>query len=583
MKYIVGVMVSVVVALGMWGQTAQAADGVMITRFEAEYHLSRSVDQRSQLKTVEKITVSFPEGLQKHGIERALPKGYDGHSIGLSVESVMDERGAAQPFTTYNSNDNEVLRIGDKNRFASGTKTYVVTYRSQDVTKAFDGHDEFYWDVNGTEWREPVVMALARVYVAPDMVAALNGDMACYQGVNGATDRCTISRQDGLIEATAGDLNPGHTMTMAIGFRPGTFAEYQPSLVERLLPVWIVMTVVTTLLGIVLLVWVLIVYSKRSNRTSEIGTVVPEYLPPKHASVLLSAQIGGSVTGPVVTAQIIDLAVRHYVKVYQTKEKALFSSAEYELEISKEIETLDQEERVFVATLFGEGNTAVGSRFAMKKMRNDYKMIRQLQNNDKATQQRIRSEYALRHKDADKARWFGKVMWVTGVLGVVLLAPMLLFVAVVAAICQSLLTPLTDKGLKWVRYLNGLKLYIEVAEEERLKFLQSPQGAEKKAVVMGDDTKQLVVLYERVLPYAILFGQEKEWNKQLGQYYAAARAEPDWYVGQTAFSAAAFSSAMGDFGSTLNSYGVSSSSSTGGSSGGGSAGGGGGGGGGGSW
>lgn len=91
-------------------------------------------------------------------------------------------------------------------------------------------------------------------------------------------------------------------------------------------------------------------------------------------------------------------------------------------------------------------------------------------------------------------------------------------------------------------------------------------------------------LYERVLPYAMLFGQEAEWNKQLGAYYEYINSQPDWYQGNsTAFNAAIFVGAMSSFSTSTTTYTISSSSSSSGSSGGGSSGGGGGGGGGGGW
>ena len=111
--------------------------------------------------------------------------------------------------------------------------------------------------------------------------------------------------------------------------------------------------------------------------------------------------------------------------------------------------------------------------------------------------------------------------------------------------------------------------------------LQSPEGAEKVQVEAADE-KQLVKLYERVLPYAILFGQEKEWTKQLGRYYEHLGSQPDWYAGHGAFNAAMFASSMNSLSSAANSV-SSYSSSSGGSMGGGFSGGGGGGGGGGGW
>ena len=113
--------------------------------------------------------------------------------------------------------------------------------------------------------------------------------------------------------------------------------------------------------------------------------------------------------------------------------------------------------------------------------------------------------------------------------------------------------------------------------------LQSPEGANKVQVDLSD-SKKLVELYEKLLPYAILFGQEKEWNKRLGDYYQSAGVQPGWYSGanMAAFNAAAFSSAMSNLNTSINSTGAGFSSS-GGSSGGGFSGGGGGGGGGGGW
>jgi len=83
--------------------------------------------------------------------------------------------------------------------------------------------------------------------------------------------------------------------------------------------------------------------------------------------------------------------------------------------------------------------------------------------------------------------------------------------------------------------------------------------------------------------YAILFNQEKGWNKQLGKYYESINQAPDWYIGNgMVFNAVMFSAAMNSF-NEASSYASSTSSNTGGSMGGGSSGGGGGGGGGGGW
>ena len=154
------------------------------------------------------------------------------------------------------------------------------------------------------------------------------------------------------------------------------------------------------------------------------------------------------------------------------------------------------------------------------------------------------------------------------------------FFAIVGTLLVASTKPLSAKGRELLDYLKGLQMYIKCAEVERIKILQSPMGAEKTPV-NTNDTEMMVHLYERVLPYAVLFGIEKEWTKVLGKYYEQQNTSPTWYAGNSAFNMAAFSSSMSSFSSSA--VGSSYSSSSGGSGGGGFSGGGGGGGGGGGW
>jgi uncharacterized membrane protein len=83
-------------------------------------------------------------------------------------------------------------------------------------------------------------------------------------------------------------------------------------------------------------------------------------------------------------------------------------------------------------------------------------------------------------------------------------------------------------------------------------------------------------LYERLLPYAVIFGIEKGWAREMAPLY---QQPPDWYSGSGTFNAVYFASAM----SGLSAASTASFSAPSSSGGGGFAGGGGGGGGGGGW
>jgi hypothetical protein len=597
-RLVIGIGATVVIAACLLGGVSQSAyaqnvSNFTISRFDAEYYLDKDAEGRSTLRTVEKITATFPEYDQNHGLERVLPVAYDGHTTSLNIESVRDGAGEKLQYSESQSGDSLVLRIGESDSYVHGTKTYVIVSTQRDVTRFFSdtNADELYWDVNGTQWAQAMGVVHARVHVAASLAQQLTGKTGCYSGVEGSTTPCVLEREttggEVVFSTTVSDVGAYENVTFALGFLPQTFVGYQQTWQEKamaiLVSVWQVLLVVGSILAAAAIIWVSSVYYRTLRRGKGRGTIVPEYLPPKDASVLVSAQVLGNSLSDV-TAQLIDLAVRHYIKIYVTKDKTLFAAAEYELEIARPTNELRSEERQVLRDLFGNTHTSVGSRFAMKRLQSDYSLRKKLLDSRKAVQKRVRSDYALFEHATKEARLFRTVGWVGILVGVVTLSPLPIVAGVVGLACAHNAWPLTQKGRELREYLLGLKQYIGVAEEERLKLLQSPDGAEKIGQKLpGKNSGELVKLYERVLPYAVLFGLEKEWVKQLGAYYTEVGTQPDWYVGSGVFNAVVFSTALSGFSSQSSSYSASSSSTSGGSDGGGSSGGGGGGGGGGGW
>jgi len=134
----------------------------------------------------------------------------------------------------------------------------------------------------------------------------------------------------------------------------------------------------------------------------------------------------------------------------------------------------------------------------------------------------------------------------------------------------------TPEGRKLLDEIEGLKLYLSVAEREELARMAGPDGPPHLDAAR----------YEQLLPYAVALDVEDAWTKKftsaVGESAAAATTSAiAWYHGASFNSASGLSNAVG---SALGSQIASSSSPPGSSSGGGgggSSGGGGGGGGGG--
>ena len=568
---------------GKMAFAARSTDNFTITKFDAEYLLSRDSDNRSKLETTWRITANFPPN-QNRGIAPVFVKKYDNHSTNFSLQSVTDENGKS---LEYSWNDDE-LRIGNKNIYVEGEKTYIIKFTQRDVTKNYSntGRDEFYWDVIGDEWRVPMENVQISVKLDEPLVAARQGKAFCYVGSRGSKTQCDLSEDKGRITVKIDKLSRQQGATVAVGFKSGTFSEYQETLMEKLIGIWHLMQILAYTIATPLTIFLIIRYRRLVGREKELKPIPPEYLPPEDISVLMSTYILKKydlfkVKGLPKVAQLLDLAVRHYIKIYEVKKSSLFSGAQYEIEIIKDLQELKAEEIEVIQDMFDSPYIPKpGQRLNLKNLQNNIKYMTRTRDDDKNLETLAREKYGLCEQNPEVKRimrgWFKRVL----VLAVLFLSPMLLVMSIMI-VFASRGWALTDKGLSLRRYLKGLKMYIGVAEVERLNILQSPEGAEK-VVVDVNDGKQLVKLYERVLPYAVLFGQEKNWSKQMGKYYEQVGEAPDWYVGQGTFNAVAFSSGLSGL-STAAGHASDYSSTSGGSSGGGFAGGGGGGGGGGGW
>jgi uncharacterized membrane protein YgcG len=560
--------------------SAASLDNFRIIDFVVDMQLSKDKDGRSTLRTTETIRANFQAANVNHGLERAFVKDYNNHSTSFNLESVTDERGTPLEYHW----EDDALRIGDKFTYVQGLKTYKITYTQRDVTREYEdtGKAEFYWDAIGVDWRVPIDVAMIRLKVDESIQDDIKTELNCYEGLEGSSQTCSAEKQaDGTYIATVNGLAPNNGMSVALGFGSNTFTEYEPSLYERFVQVWIFCQIVIGIIAFGVLIVLAYSQKNRNNRTNEIGTIIPEYLPLQGFSVTTSGKLANK-NNSVGTAQLLDFAVRHYIKIYEVKEKRFFMPAEYEIEIEKDLSDLLPEEKEILSDMF-DGVPAVGSRLNLKKLTNSTKFRMSTLDNQKKLQDLVRGQYRLKEENHARKSRLRKIAILSAIIGAILISPPLLVFAFLIFLLSFNEWRLTDKGLALKRYLEGLKMYIEVAEEDRIRMLQSPEGAEKVAE-MGDgkDVSNRVVLYERVLPYAVLFGKEKEWNKQLGMYYESAHSQPGWYSSQSGvFTAAAFSSSMTSFSTAAAVSGASSAS--GGSSGGGSSGGGGGGGGGGGW
>lgn len=590
-------------------EPAPDVDDFSFRSFDAVYDLSRDADRRSVLETTETLVAQFPEFDQNRGIRRAIPLDFDGHPTDLVVESVTDATGAPRAFETETDEAGEFLLVTVRaDDFVHGEQTYVITYRQHNVTFEPDDAaiDEFFWDVNGTGWLQTFGSVRAELRLSPDLVDAFTGDAACYRGSSGSTQPCdSLVIDPPTVVAEAAGLGPFENVSFAVAFRDGTFEPRDESFGAS--PAAITGAVGTALAVLAMLAAIVLRAVRWRNHPGR-GTIIAQYEPPAGLSVMEAADLAGH-AGKGVTATILERAVAGELRVVETGRKRYavdFVGGEFG----------DRDAQSVVRALYRD-NPYPGARRALKSR--DTRLGKELLSLRQHVRKRV-VQSGLRHRPDLGIRLLLAVVAVAAtvlslVFGIIALDdhrgglwPFLLFVvAIIAALVTVVIVagvrPLTEAGRAARDHLEGLRLYIRLAEADRLRVLQSPSGAlrvgaagvgagaaaadaSKAALAAAGpapDPATVLKLNERLLPYSVLFGLEREWSEVLAELYAREGGSPNWYSGGSGFNAGAFAVGVSSFSSASSASwsGSSSSSSSSGSGGGGSSGGGGGGGGGG--
>jgi uncharacterized membrane protein YgcG len=560
------------------------ADDFVFDSLSVEIELSQNDEGAGVARITETFVAVFPERDQNRGMQRRIPQDDEWTPLHPSLVSVTDETGDPRPVETESDDGHLVVTSAVPEReFVHGRQTYVFMYTVENVAGSKDnGLDEFNWDLLGTEWAQAFGEVEAGVTVDADLAATLTGDARSYAGDVGSTDSEVLQaspQPDGSVrfEAQYREVRPHQPVTFAIGFEPGTFTPFDASVASS--PAALAQ-VGGGVLGAIAIGWALIVRRRRLQDEPGRPVVVAEFTPPEGVDAATAAAILGR-SGKIIAAEILEQAIAGSLRIIESK--GFLGTSKFTAELVDPTRA-DDNGRIILEGLFGE-ELASGSTFefgttSARFSKAAQSLISWADGRNKALRRGAARSYGLGRWPLIIASAAVVLMLGGGIVALISyvtpLVPIVLlvfgFVTIFAILIILGRSPLTSEGAVIRDHLLGLRQFIDWAEEDRIRMLQSPQGAERRAVDVNDP-RQMLVLYERLLPFAVVFGQEKKWAEHLAVMYPGD--SPGWYAGSAPFSAASFAAGV----SSMSTASVSSSS--GGSTGGGSAGGGGGGGGGG--
>jgi hypothetical protein len=597
--------------------TASAQTGERIT----SYTVLLAIQSDGALHIREEIAYDFGAA-RHHGIERFIlvKTPYDQRNDTLRVFPVSNVTvgtpdGSATPveLATSKSGNTETLRIGDPNRTITGLHHYVISYDVRGAMQSFADHDELYWNAIGPAWPVPIDSATVTVRGPAAVTRA-----TCFVGAVGSRLPCASTSYDNrppprAVVYRATSMASGDVFTVVAALPPGTVPHAVPILEHRrtLASAFSVTPATLGVTGAVLaallawLAWVWWANGRDRRYIDQIPGLVPaagqqvadeptpllghtvtsvEFAPPDNVrpgevGTLLDEQANTL----DVTASIVDLAVRGYLRIEEVSEQHWYGGGDWKLTRSdKAADDLNEYERTLLAALFVSGDTVLISELKGTFASSLSKVRNQLYNDV------VAKGWFARRPDIVRSQWLGVALAVlaAGAVSTWLLATntrfglvglAVLFAGIVVLLFHNAMPARTARGSAMLARVEGFRRYLVTAEAAQLKF-------EEKADV-----------FARYLPFAIVFGVTEKWAHAFERLAAAqpsaATGAMSWYAGppgwDIAFLAASLSSFSLATSGVIASQPVSTSGLGGGFGtgfgGGGFGGGGGGGGGGGSW
>jgi uncharacterized membrane protein YgcG len=598
-----------------------------------------TVERNGDLSVTETIRVEAEGREIRRGILRDFPTRYtrpDGSlvEVGFKVQSVT-RNGAVETYATESIGNGVRIRIGSANVLLDrGQHEFVIRYRTTRQLGFFADYDELYWNATGNGWTFGIDQAEARITLPAGVPFKQSAFYTGPQGAQGR-DASVIQQQPGrIVFRTTRPLPPRSGLTVAAAWQKGVVDV--PSSAQQA-GYWLGdnLLIVFGVLGSALLLGYYAFAWTRVGRDPTAGTIIPMFAPPggmSPAAVRFVDRMGFDDRG--FTAAIINLGVNGHLRIVDSgksstlqrvtggravaaEEQALatnlFRSSHSVQLVQTNHETLGKAktalkeglDSAYLGKLFTNNYgwsgigllllvllasilvlvTVAGPRYAPAGgllaslliplpfvMMGAAMTFSAWQRTIGGTWQLIAGVIIL--VIAAAAGLFG--VWSTAPGTAHLLVPIVLFAtAAVAGLAFQWLKAPSVTGRKTMDDIEGFRLYLGTAEEDRLNAMQSPEKTPE--------------LFERFLPYAVALDVQNVWAKRFaGVLAAAGTAAAAWYVGNQNWSndPVSFTDHLSsDLSSTISSASTApgSTSSGGGSSGGGSSGGGGGGGGGSGW
>ena len=481
------------------------------------------VQPDSRIDVTETLTVSF-EGLW-HGLYRTIPVEYHG-SMGLNYtlfivpEGVTDEDGNPLKYEVSKQGQYKQLKI-----YLPGaedtTKTIVIHYEALDALRFFADHDELYWNVTGNETDAPVENASARIEL-PAGVTGLHAE-AFTGGYGQRGQEATVNVSGNVVSVQMQrPLFYHEGLTAVVGWDKG-FTHPLSTATKVLFFLRSNWPFGIPIVAFVLMAW----FWYANGRDPRRNPISVQYEPPDK---LTPGETGTLVDNEVamrdVTATIVDLAVRGYLRIEQQDTSQALGLLHHKTFVfhrtkaASEWADLKPHEQELVSALFDGG---ADDQVSLTELQNHFyvhlpairnRMFDGLMANKfyKRRPDRMHQGYLAVGIAVAFASFFAATP-VSRALGIAWLTVLLsgLFTAAIVAGFGYIMSARTVAGERELEKVLGFEDFLSRVEKDQIeRVVKTPE------------------MFEKYLPYAMALRVEKKWASAFQDIY---RTPPQWYSG----------------------------------------------------
>jgi uncharacterized membrane protein YgcG len=563
--------------------------------------------------------------------------------VGFEVLDVKRD-GSNEPFIVMSISNGKRIRIGSADVFlGNGPHVYEITYRTTRQLGYFTDYDELYWNVTGNSWTFPIEKAETVIQLPPGATIRQHAEYTGPQGASGNDAEVTQATGERYQARTTRRLSPNEGFTVAVGWpkgfvTPPTEIEKTEQAIRDNLGLFAI--VVGVIFSFLYYLWAWL----RVGRDPPRGTIIPLFVPPTGLGPGGMRYVWKrKFDDKGFAASLVGLAVKGRARIVEydknfsierkegTSQSLTRAEAALYRAMPRGMTLLQQTNHRVVSAMKSALEDTLGGEYEGVAFIRNLKWfwggvaisilvllagVLLLPTDDAATGivlslwsggwwgillviswAMVKGFFAARGILAKIGSIFSLFFllpfFVVGALpsaltflgesspGLYAFAAGAVLLIIMAFLFHKLLPAPTLTGRQLLDQIEGFRMYMKTAEEERLKVLHPPEKTPE--------------LFERYLPYALALDCENEWNAKFAAVLAAAAAagvatSPVWYSGNNwnPGNIGSFTDSIGPSLSSATSSasvapGTSSSSGGGFSGGGGSSGGGGGGGGGSGW